>query len=183
MRRRFNWSYRISCKWRCIALPVLASNFPLQTDSLFQTVPGGGQLAQIQDANGCLVADSFQIASPSPLSVVLQSFQEPICTGDSNGTASYMVTGGVAPYAHSWSLGQNNGPAASLLPAGPVVYTVADSNGCVASDTLTLLEPAPMSAGLMAQDPPCSDGVGGPHPTRCLEALLLISISGLMRLP
>ncbi len=136
-------------------------NFPLQTDSLFQSVPGGKQFAQIQDANGCLVADSILIPSPTPISLSLQNIQEPICAGDSNGTATYLVTGGVTPYSHDWSHGQNNGLSASQLPAGEVVYTVTDSNGCVVVDTLLIPQPATLSATQLVVNPPCSDGIGG----------------------
>ena len=64
------------------------------------------------------------------------------CYGDSTGTASASVTGGIAPFNYLWSNTSGSSisttTVADHLPAGVYIFTVTDSLGCTVSDTATV---------------------------------------------
>jgi len=62
------------------------------------------------------------------------------CNGLSDGSASIIASDGVAPYTYLWSDGQT-GVTATNLTAGSYSVTVTDSNGCTATDSVTINEP------------------------------------------
>ena len=66
------------------------------------------------------------------------------CNGSSNGTATATVVGGAAPFQYLWSPGQLIGQTVSGLHAGLYTVYVVDSNGCQATQTVTVNEPAAM---------------------------------------
>lgn len=72
----------------------------------------------------------------TPLGASLQSSSPASCFGTPNGSATILVTGGVAPYTYVWSDGGPNSPSrVSLLP-GTYSVTVTDAiaNSVVVSD-------------------------------------------------
>jgi gliding motility-associated-like protein len=66
----------------------------------------------------------------------------------SDGTATASATGGNAPYSYSWNTNppQNNATATNLA-AGTYNVTVTDNNGCSASTSVQITEPASGSCG------------------------------------
>ena len=70
------------------------------------------------------------------------------CNGGSDGAASVSASGGTAPYT-------GDGAQAGLT-AGTYTYTVTDANGCTASCTVTITEPAVLSASCSGTDVTCN---------------------------
>ncbi len=98
----------------------------------------------VTDANGCMAYDTIVVqAGPQPiLSVAIQNVS---CFGANDGMITPSATGGTTPYQFSINGGntwQNNG--IQYGPSGQASYfvTVRDSNGCVESDSVFVLEPA-----------------------------------------
>ena len=65
-----------------------------------------------------------------------------------DGTATALATGGNAPYTYSWNTvpAQNNATATNLGD-GTYTVTVTDNNGCSASKSVQIIEPASGSCG------------------------------------
>lgn len=86
----------------------------------------------LADANGCDTTLVFTVPDPQPLvpAVSVTQSQCQLC----NGTASVVVTGGVAPYQITWSDAGGNvigsGPAVAGLCAGFYTVSVVDASGC-----------------------------------------------------
>lgn len=110
----------------------------------------------ITDSNGCSEDTSFVISAPDSVSIGLTSLTYSggfniSCFGYNDGRAYAATNGGVGPYTYSWSNGDVADSAIGLF-AGPVTVTVTDSNGCVATSTITLTEPLPMNMSATLSD-------------------------------
>ena len=95
----------------------------------------------VTDANGCQDQLSQVInepAAPLASSEVLTNIN---CFGDATGVIDPVISGGTTPYNYAWS----NGSTAAIntgLIAGTYSLTVTDGNGCTATYSYTLTEPA-----------------------------------------
>ncbi|WP_367389572.1 T9SS type A sorting domain-containing protein [Lewinella sp. LCG006] len=95
------------------------------------------------DFQGCTTSMAVAISEPDPLSLSLQSMEQPVCRGDETGSLTLAVVGGQAPYQYLWSDGlMTTNPARENLPVGAYEVVVQDANACL-SDTLSIvLDPA-----------------------------------------
>src|SRR5205823_10523572 len=64
-----------------------------------------------------------------------------LCNGGNNGTATMNVTGGNSPYTYLWSPTGGTNATGTGLSAGTYTCTVTDLNGCIAAQTVTIIEP------------------------------------------
>lgn len=98
----------------------------------------------VTDANGCMAYDTI-VVQPGPQPILSVAIQNVSCFGANDGIITPSATGGTTPYQFSINGGntwQNNG--IQYGPSGQASYfvTVRDSNGCVESDSVFVLEPA-----------------------------------------
>ncbi len=105
-------------------------NSGLTTDTV-SSLPAGTWWVDVTDANGCVVSDTFTIANfAAP--VVSLGADTTICNGD-----SITLNAGTGFSSYAWSTG-GSGPAITVSAAGSYFVDVTDTNGCGASDTMTL---------------------------------------------
>ena len=88
----------------------------------------------VSDANGCTASCSVTITEPAALVATCSVVSNVTCNGGSFGSASVSASGGTAPYT-------GTGPFTGLA-AGSYTYNVSDANGCTASCSVTITEPA-----------------------------------------
>ncbi len=95
----------------------------------------------ITDANGCTDSSSVSISEPAMLMASINIDDSVSCNGFMDGQLTGSGTGGTMPYSYDWS---SSGTAAteSGLAAGPYTLTLTDANGCEATATATISEPA-----------------------------------------
>ncbi len=112
---------------------------------------GEYDLVVINTTNGC--TDTFiteVIADPEVIDDLNVRIDNPDCTGDQDGEIEILqVVGGTAPFTYTWSH-QVTGPRVSSLTPGTYTVTVADANGCMFIETVTLTEPLEISPELDA---------------------------------
>lgn len=95
------------------------------------------------------------------------TLDEPLCNGDSNGSVTAHVTGGLAPYSYAWASGSSDSTATGLS-TGYHIFTVTDANGCVSTDSAMLNEPLMVGANVNVSDASCaltSDGSATVNPS------------------
>jgi len=113
-----------------------------QTTQNASGLAGGSYTVTITDSTGCTLELSGVVNEPAALSLAM-SKTDVSCNGYSNGSAGVIVSGGTSPYSYSWSTGGNQNVISNLL-AGWYYVTVSDANGCIAQDSIEVVEPAPM---------------------------------------
>ena len=102
--------------------------------------PGMHQLT-VTDNNNCGTICIVEILEPTIISLL-----EPIqtitttCSGNDDGSASILVTGGTPGYTYLWSSGET-AQEAIALPEGPGSVTVTDNNGCEFVETFVINPP------------------------------------------
>lgn len=107
------------------------------TDSV-GNLPGGNYALTVIDVNGCQLDTIIRVNVIGEPNAQISSVQNADC-GTSNGSATVFAFGGSPPYSYLWSNGQNTATADNL-GAGTYVVTVTDDDGCIATDTATVIE-------------------------------------------
>jgi len=116
----------------------------------------GSYSVTITDANGCTgTVSGITVTQPTALSITAASQTNVSCNGGSNGAAAInTATGGTLGYTYNWTPGTPTGDgttSVSGLTAGTWTVTVSDANGCTASQSFTITEPAAISFTAAAQ--------------------------------
>ncbi len=113
----------------------------------------------VTDTLGCMGIDSIEVSEPSVLTLNISGTHSS-CFGDSNGSASVSATGGWGGYAYIWN---NSGGTSTItsLNAGDYQVVVTDSLGCADSISITITEPAPLTASFLVSDESCHGSGNG----------------------
>lgn len=90
----------------------------------------------------CRIEFPFEISQPDELAEQRRLIEPVICFGESNGSASFEIIGGTAPYSYQWShnpdLTENT---ANDLPAGNHSLEILDANNCQLVLNFEITEP------------------------------------------
>ena len=106
-----------------------------QTSSV-ENLPAGSYTVLVTDDAGCEANETIIIGVPSQISII-PSVSNADC-GNDNGLISVTATGGDGNYIYSWSNGQTNSSINNLSP-GSYTVNVTDGNGCIATETITVV--------------------------------------------
>ncbi len=121
----------------------------LWNDALAQTTPTASGLAQgtytvsVTDQTGCTANSTVSITEPSPL-LATATGTDLTCFGSSDGSVTVTGIGGSTPYSYVWNYGTTSAIATGLS-AGTCFVTVSDANGCTATASTTITEPAQLA--------------------------------------
>jgi uncharacterized repeat protein (TIGR03803 family) len=112
------------------------------TNLTASNLSAGTYIITATDAQNCSENATVTITQPSsPLSLSIISQANLVCKGTSTGSATANAAGGTSPYKYSWSDGETTSSAAGLT-AGSYTLTVTDNNGCTATTSVTITQPA-----------------------------------------
>jgi hypothetical protein len=120
----------------------------------------GNYVVTVTDNKGCELTRNFTIANTvSTISSTIAGTNVS-CNGGSNGAATISgVTGGTGPYTYSWAPTGGTGATANGLMPGTYTCTITDANGCIATNSVTITQPAALTATVTPTDATCnSDG-------------------------
>ena len=81
------------------------------------------------------------------------------CAGDANGIIDPLVSGGTPPYTYAWSNGETTKTILNLK-AGTYELTVTDAEGCIASQSVKVEEPRPLTFTLSVVEADCGTDNG-----------------------
>jgi gliding motility-associated-like protein len=103
----------------------------------------GTYAVTVTDAHFCRQFGTYTVTNIGAPSVSIVASSDVTCFGVQDGTAAVAVSGGTGPFSFAWStpIPQTND---TLVGVGPGVWgvTVTDALGCLAIDSVTILEPS-----------------------------------------
>lgn len=108
----------------------------------------GTYTLDVTDNHGCTGTSSAIITQPNAVSVSANTTANVKCNGDSTGSATSNISGGVSPYTYSWSPAGGSGNSATGLGAGVYTITVTDSCGGSATASVIITQPTPLKASI-----------------------------------
>ena len=124
----------------------------------------------VQDANGCSVVRTIQVAQPVPMTATASA--SPVsCNGGNDGTITINVTAdAVTPFSFMWNNGSgsmtggnilNNPFVLTGLAAGNYALTITNGNGCTAVTSATVNQPPALVATPTVTNVACFGGNNG----------------------
>lgn len=113
----------------------------------------------VPNAAGCDSLITIHL-SVSNLQVATNVLSSPICLGDSTGSASVAVWGGLGNLNYQWSTG-DTGVLVSTFPVGKHVVTVSDTNGCSIVDSVQMQATSALSLFFQTTATTCSGDADG----------------------
>ncbi len=109
-------------------------------------LPAGAHTVTVTDANGCAaVAQADMTEDILPLALELEQEATIACQGAAAAAIRAEVSGGKGPFEYQWS-GGKAGPKVTGLPAGNYTVTVSDAQGSTVEASITIEEPAALTA-------------------------------------
>jgi hypothetical protein len=115
--------------------------------------------ATVTDGSGCQGIATDEVTEPSEIDFSLTA-TDADCNGASSGSIQSSVSGGVPGYEFAWSNGDTN-ETLSSLPAGTYTATITDTNGCTRSESVTVGEPAAITASTTTTEAGCAGATNG----------------------
>jgi|GEM_PF-828100 len=104
----------------------------------------GTYTVTVTDALKTSVSATVSILEPDAIESHI-SFTNISCNGKTDASITTAPTGGTPPYTFSWNNG-NNSQSLSNLTAGTYTLTIKDSNDCTITESVTITEPAILTA-------------------------------------
>lgn len=116
---------------------------PVQNNATATGLGIGAWTVEVTDNFGCTAQAEATITGPAvPLSVVISSFTNVLCSGAAQGEATAEASGGVGPYSYLWDTPMQQTTATAFsMPEGTYGVTATDANGCTAATIVTILGP------------------------------------------
>lgn len=101
-----------------------------ETTQNIKNLSAGLYSLTIEDVNGCILGDEFEVTEPDPLFIGNIEITGTICIIDETGSVTFETGGGVPPYNYLWSNGSTE-PNLINVMAGEYFVEITDQNECV----------------------------------------------------
>jgi gliding motility-associated-like protein len=126
--------------------------------ALLPGLSGGTYMVTVTDAKGCTQTCSFVISSPNCNISLSFTSTNPACPGDSTGAIRIIVANATGSLSFAWNREGLDGQQNPMgLSSGTYEVTVTDDNGCSASLSVRLDDPAPIIVSAIGIAPNCFD--------------------------
>ncbi len=110
------------------------------TATTYTAISAGNYTVVITNSNGCSTTSAIWIVTEfSNPSVIISSSTNVACTGNNNGTATAVASGGSGVYSYLWQPGLQTTASVNNLSAGINTITVTDGNGCTDTASVNIL--------------------------------------------
>jgi len=129
-------------------LPCGCQNNPLNG------LQAGTYTAIVTDGNGCTASDTGTVGIGAAPGNVTMNFTPASCFGVNDGSATANANGGQPPYTYLWSNGQTISTITGLS-VGNYVVSVTTAQGCLKTDSITIIQPVQLSASVVQTDALC----------------------------
>lgn len=108
------------------------------------SLTAGTYTVTLTDNHGCTAAQSNSITEPDAINPGTPVVSAASCYGSTDGTITMNPTGGVGSFTYTWN-GTSGANPRNNLTAGNYTVVVTDANGCTASASAAINQPAPIN--------------------------------------
>ncbi len=134
---------------------LFSSDINLQPDVPVENLTAGIYTFQITDTRGCSYTETAELTEPLPisqqLSVISNYYGSDItCFGSSDGQASTIISGGIAPFNIIWSDMSTDVNSFIDLAEGTAESHVTDANGCTSTESIFVEQPDPIQIQIIS---------------------------------
>lgn len=105
----------------------------------------GSYTCTVTDANNCTVSEVMTITQPPAIAATISSTNVG-CNGGNDGTATVVASGGTGALSYAWTPSGGTAATATGLTAGNYSCTITDANNCTSIVSVTITEPAAITA-------------------------------------
>ncbi len=130
------------------------------TTPTLSSIAAGTYSITVTDDNGCTSASSVQVNNLNGVTANIQASSPASCNGACDGWATAVGISGNAPYNYLWS-NANASNNANNLCAGTFSVTITDDDGCTATTTVVISQPAAITSTLTTTAVNCFGGNDG----------------------
>jgi gliding motility-associated-like protein len=132
------------------------------TSSRISNLSAGTYTVTVTDDLGCSVVESVSLVAPAAITfntATLSTAQgyNVRCHGEATAFVRSTASGGTGNFTYQWSSGHDTDLAANLS-AGAYSLTVSDDNGCIATNSVVMTEPAAVSVTAIVVSQPSAPG-------------------------
>ena len=120
----------------------------------------GNYTVTITDAKSCVTTQTVSITQPNAITATT-SQTDVSCNGGTNGTATVTATGGTGAYTYVWTPSGGTAATATGLAQGNYTVTIKDANNCSITKTVTIIQPAALSATTSQTNVTCNGAATG----------------------
>jgi hypothetical protein len=110
-------------------------------------IPGGSYQVTATDLKGCSATETINLSSPVAVVVGVDEINAISCYGLQDGSLTAVASGGTGLYQYSINNGQSWQTETDFTNLSASTYTLLgrDTNGCIASTSVSITQPAPLS--------------------------------------
>jgi hypothetical protein len=109
-------------------------------------------------SSGCNASDTLLVTIEAPILSLTSTNAS--CNGLCDGTGVVTTSAGFAPFNYLWSNGTTTSNTSGLC-AGTYTTTVTDAIGCTSTSTVTIIEPAAITAFITTNNVSCNGACNG----------------------
>ena len=127
----------------------------------------GSYTVTVTDANDCTAVAVVNVNAYNCTAAATVQSENVSCAGANDGSATIVVSNGVAPYTYEWSTGATTSSIDNLAP-GSYTGTATDAANCPVDLLVSITEPTPLLVNASSTDasgPGANDGSATAGPT------------------
>jgi gliding motility-associated-like protein len=137
----------------------------LQSGATINSLAAGAYTVSVNDGAGCTATATYNVTQPAALIINAANITNIGCGGNLSGSITANVSGGTPSYTYNWSQQSNSqsfsGQTITGLTADVYNVTVADINGCSATDAYTVTQVPALTYTQSSTNVSCNGGNDG----------------------
>jgi gliding motility-associated-like protein len=132
-----------------------------QTTAGISSLASGTYSVIVNDSKGCSVLALVTVTQPPTLTVGIVNQINVSCFGGIDGSVGATPAGGTPNYTYSWTPNNSSSASVNNLTIGTYTIKITDSKACIATNTVTIIQPTPLAVSGTTTNVSCNGGSNG----------------------